>query len=119
LQTQGNFGCPPCGPDGIQTEGKSSFLKKVIYMGARRFLHLGHDLRKQVNNKFFNGEIEKRLAPERPSNRFWEEQWNRVKAKTIPLNRSGMTVLAGFHRLPYFKVCGGGYCGYWGAYKRV
>jgi hypothetical protein len=104
LQTQGNFGCPPCGPDGIQTQGRSSFLKKIVYMGARRFLHVGHDLRKQIYNKFFNGETERRTAPERPTGRFWEQQWQRVQNKEIPLKRSGMTEIAGFHRLPYFKV---------------
>jgi hypothetical protein len=75
LQTQGNYGCPPCKLDGIQSQGRSSFLNKVIYMGARRFLHAGHELRKHVYNKFFNGEPERRTAPERPSSRFWEEQW--------------------------------------------
>jgi hypothetical protein len=105
LQTQGNFGCPPCGPEGIQTQGRSSFLKKVIYMGARRFLPVGHELRKAMYNKFFNGEPERRTAPERPSGRYWEEQWRRVQENIIPLNRSGMTQLPGFYRLPYFKVC--------------
>jgi hypothetical protein len=103
LQTQGNFGCPPCGPDGIQTQGRSPYLKKVIYMGARRFLHLGHELRKEYKN-LFNGEVENRVAPERPTGRFWMEQWERVRENVIPLNRSGMTHLAGFYRIPYFKV---------------
>jgi hypothetical protein len=105
LQTQGNFGCPPCGPDGIQTQGRSPYLKKVIYMGARRFLHPGHELRKPEYNKFFNGETEMRTAPGRPTCRFWEAQWQRVQNNTIPLNKSGMTQLAGFYRIPYFKVC--------------
>jgi hypothetical protein len=43
-------------------------------MGARRFLHIGHELRKDKYNKFFNGEPERCTAPERPSGRFWEEQ---------------------------------------------
>jgi hypothetical protein len=106
LQTQGTYGCPPCGPYGIQTQGKSSFLKKVIYMGARRFTHLDNELRKRQYDKFFNGKSEDRVAPKRPSGRFWEEQWEHVQNMEIPLKKSGMMQLAGFYRLPYFKVSG-------------
>jgi hypothetical protein len=85
-------------------QGRLSFLNKVIYMGARRFLPIGHELRKQVYNRFFNGETETRIAPKRPSGRFREEQWQRVKDNEVPLNRSGMTKLPGFYQLPYFKI---------------
>jgi hypothetical protein len=73
-------------------------------MGAQRFLHVGHELRKQVYNMFFNGETETRTVPKRPFGRFWEQQWQRVKDNIIPLNKSGMTQLLGFYRLLYFKV---------------
>jgi hypothetical protein len=73
-------------------------------MGARRFLHVGHDLRKQVYNRFFNGETERRVAPDRPTGSFWRDQWQRVEDKRIPLKKSGMTQLPGFYRLPYFMV---------------
>jgi hypothetical protein len=73
-------------------------------MGARRFLPLGHYLRRNVYNKFFNGEPERRTAPERPNGRFWLRQWQRVKDGELPLKKSGMTQLCGFHRLPYYKV---------------
>jgi hypothetical protein len=74
-------------------------------MGARRFLHVGHELRNDKYNKFFNGEPERRTAPERPSGKFWEERWQRVKENSLPLNRSGMTKLPGLYQIPYFKVC--------------
>jgi hypothetical protein len=73
-------------------------------MGARRFLPLGHYLRRNIYNKFFNGALERRNAPERPNGRFWSQQWQRVKDGEVPLKKSGMTQLAGFHHLPYFKV---------------
>jgi hypothetical protein len=109
LQTQGRYGCPPCGPEGIQTQGKSSFLKKVIYMGARRFLHAGNELRKSKYDKFFDGKPDNRSAPIRPTRRYWEQQWQRVLSSEVPLKESGMTFLAGFYRLPYFKVLN--FCG--------
>lgn len=73
-------------------------------MGARRFLHMGYELRKQVYNMIFDGEMETHIAPKRPFGRFWEEQWQRVKDNIILLNKSGMTQLLGFYWLPYFKV---------------
>jgi hypothetical protein len=73
-------------------------------MGARQFLHAGHELRKHVYNKFFNDEAKRCTVPERPFSRFWEEQWQRVKENCLPLNKSGMTQLPRFYYLPYFKV---------------
>jgi hypothetical protein len=104
LQTQGNYGCPPCGPYGIQSQGKSSFMKKVIYMGARRFTRLGSELRKATYDKYFGGKPENRVPPIRPTGRFWENLWQQVQNMEVPLKQSGMIQLAGFHRLPYFKV---------------
>jgi hypothetical protein len=104
FQTQGNYGCPPCGPYGIQTQGKSSFLKKVIYMGAQRFTYLGNDLRKPQNEKYFNGKPEPCVAPIRPTGRFWEQLWAQVQNMEVPKKQSGMIQLADFYRLPYFRV---------------
>lgn len=104
LTVGGNHGCPPCGSDGLQTQGRSKFLNKVIYMGARRFLPIDHRFRTPRYDKLFGDQPETRLAPRRPTGRFWEAQWNRVQANEIPLKRSGMVTLSAFYRLPYFKV---------------
>lgn len=102
----GNHGCPPCGPDGIQTEGRSKFLNKVIYMGARRFLHMGNELRKRRYDKHWVNKRETRIAPVRPTGRFWRAQWTRVQAGSLPIKKSGMNTLSCFYRLPYFQVSG-------------
>lgn len=104
LTVGGNVGCPPCGPEGIQTQGKSKFLNKVIYVGARRFLNPGHELRKKKYDKHWGNQPETREVPIRPSGRFWKSRWQDVEDNKIPLNKSGMVTLSCFHRLPYFQV---------------
>ncbi|CAN1215361.1 hypothetical protein LINPERPRIM_LOCUS184 [Linum perenne] len=61
--TKGNLACPCCA-------GGTSHLRlehghKISYMDHRRLLPLDHKWRKEKRN--FNGKVEKRLAPTRPS----------------------------------------------------
>ena len=76
----------------------------MLYPGYRCYLEPGHRFRSARRTKDFNGKIEKRLPPERPTVEFWPERWKDVERKIIQLEDFGMRHLSIFHRLLYFKV---------------
>lgn len=58
-QTKGYKGCPVCGPE--TCADYSSFLRKMVYLGSRRFLHLQHQFRNA--RRAFTGKPERALPP--------------------------------------------------------
>jgi hypothetical protein len=105
LQNQGLKACPPCGPNVLESR-KCPHLKKVIYIGHRKYVPLKHRYRLNRHKSKFDGVSYLRVSkPIRTSGKFWLKQWRKVAIeRTLSLKDSGMKDKSIFFRLPYYKV---------------
>jgi hypothetical protein len=104
LQSQGMYACPPCGPEEVPSYSKN-FLGKVTYHGHRKFLKKKHRWRARWHNDKFNGKDEESTKPPmRWIGWDWLCQWEKVEARTVQLNSSGMKDLSIFYELEYWAV---------------
>lgn len=104
LQTQGHKSCLPCGPNQV-TSHYSTALKKVIYIGHRRFLPERHPWRDPQYDSLYPCNKRAERVPIRTTPKFWRDQWDKVVNGSVPLKDSGMKAYSIFYRLPYYEVC--------------
>jgi hypothetical protein len=104
LQTQGFYGCPPCGPEEVPSFSALE-LEKVIYHGHRKFLPKMHKWRSNDYIGSFNGKREHSVEPPKTWNSWdWLANWEKVEARTLPLEESGMKAYSKFFELEYWPV---------------
>lgn len=102
LQTQGHNACPPCGPHQLESR-TSKALKKVIYMGHRKYLPYGNKYRHPQHDRAY-GKKNAGRPPVRTTAEFWWRRWQLVKSKEISKKDAGVKAKSIFYKLPYYKV---------------
>jgi hypothetical protein len=104
LQTQGLYGCPPCGPDEMPSYSALE-LGKVIYHGHRKYLPAGHPWRSEDHIQNFNGHVELSTEPPHRWNGWdWLANWEKVEGGVLAIENSGMKGLSKFYDLEYWAV---------------
>jgi hypothetical protein len=79
LQTQGFYGCPPCGPEEVPSLFALE-LGKVIYHGHRKFLPSLHRWKQDDCIGAFNGQREYGMEPPKRWNAWdWLANWKKVE----------------------------------------
>ena len=109
-QTKGYRGCPVCVAGTCASHSRA--LKKMVYLGSRRWLAPGHRFRRA--RIAFNGNQEFREAPIRPSGedvlRMGEEraqylaQGGRPDGENDPVKLHGVKRVSSLYQLPYWSV---------------
>jgi hypothetical protein len=104
LQTQGLYGCPPCGPEVVPSYS-ALHLGKIIYHGHRKFLPKGYRWRSEEYIEAFNGQMEPSMKPPQRWNAWdWLANWEHVDEGSLALENSGMKALSKLYDLEYWGV---------------
>lgn len=113
-QHSGYRGCVVCGPN-CEAQG-SKALKKLLFVGHRRWLPQRHHFRNKEVAKYFDGTVEARHAPSRVSSCDWklwgekaiayvaEKPGNRLDNEESPVKENGVKRVTELYKLPYWSV---------------